>query len=64
MKLNEQQIILELESIQHIIAKNYACKKISLREALDNLRITAAYIKFDNECLKRELKYAKKKKSE
>ncbi len=61
MKLDEQQIVLELESIQHIIAKEYACKKISLREALDNLRITIAYTRFDNECLKRELKDAKKK---
>ncbi|HDY87907.1 MAG TPA: hypothetical protein ENH82_07330 [bacterium] len=64
MKFNEQQIVLELESIQRIITKNFVCKEISLREALDNLRITAAYIKFDNECLRRELEYAKKKKSE
>lgn len=63
MKLNEQQIVLELESIQRIIAKIFACKGIGLRATLDNLRITATYMKFDNECLKRELKDAKEKKS-
>ena len=64
-RLTEQQIILELESIQRVISKKeYVYKNASLREVLDFLRITARYIQFDRECLKRELNYAKKKKSE
>ena len=58
--LNEKQIILEIEVIQCIIDSTYVCNSVTLREAIDNLRITSAYIKFDNECLKRELIYAKK----
>ncbi|KKL91731.1 hypothetical protein LCGC14_1891740 [marine sediment metagenome] len=63
--LTEKEIVLELESIQRIISKKgYVYKNANLREVLDFLRITAQYIQFDRECLKRELNYAKKKKSE
>ncbi len=64
VRMTDQQIVLELESIQYKVAKTYACNKLTLQEALDNLRITVIYMQFDNECLKRELEYAKKKKSE
>lgn len=60
--LTEKNIILELQTIQGIIAPDYALNKAGLREALDNLRITAQYLKLDNESLKRELENAKKKK--
>ena len=64
-RLTEQQIILELENIQRAISKKeYVYKNANLREVLDFLRITAKYIQFDRECLKRELAYAQKKKSE
>ena len=60
--LSKKQIILELESIQKIVAPEYGSNKIDLRGALDNLRITIQYLKLDNESLRRELEYAKKKK--
>lgn len=61
--LTEKNIILELQTIQGIITPDYyILKKASLREILDNIRITAQYLKFDNESLQRELENAKKKK--
>ena len=60
--LTKKQIILELESIQRIVTKDYACNNVTLREALDNLRITVLYTMFDIESLKRELTVAKSKK--
>ncbi len=64
-RLTEQQIVLELESIQRIVSKKeYVYKNANLREVLDYLRITVVYQQFEIECLKRELNYAKKKKSE
>ena len=60
--LTEKNIILELQTIQGIIAPDYILKKVSLRETLDNIRIAAQYLKFDNESLQRELENAKKKK--
>ena len=60
--LIEKEIILELESIKKIVAEDYASNNLTLREALDNLRITIQYLKLDNESLQRELENAKKKK--
>lgn len=59
--LTGKEIVLELESIQRIVAPDYACKKSTLREILDSLRITIQYLKLDNESLQREKNALKKK---
>ena len=61
--LTKKEISLEIETIQSIIAPEYISKKISIKEALDNLRIIIQYLKLDNESLRRELADAKKKKA-
>ena len=60
--LSEKQIVSELIDIQKVIAKDYICGELSLREALDNLRIMIQYVALDNESLQRELESAKRKK--
>lgn len=61
--LTENEIVLELESIQHIMVKKFASDSDDLNDALGYLRISVQYIMLDNDSLKRELKYAKQKKS-
>lgn len=58
--LSQKQIILELECIQNTIDKNFVPKQTTLREVIDNLRITVSYQTLDIESLRRELEIAEK----
>ena len=45
--MTTQQTILELEHIQKIIHKDFIPKASSLKEVIDNLRLTVDYLVFE-----------------